>query len=134
MVIRKRTKKQESKTTKKQAKPKKTKEQLKKDKKDEKELTALEAMILDMIKKYAPIKRKDIVQANSMFTDRNVRKTIENLRKKGNPICNVGEGYFMPKSKTDILNCIEYMQRSISGQLTTIENMNKGLMTFGKKR
>lgn len=112
----------------------KTSNKKKTEAKKEVELTALESMVLDMIKKYAPIKKKDLIQANSMLTDRNVRRTIENLRKKGYTVCNVGNGYFMPKSKTEILSCIEYLQRGISGQLTTIDNMNKGLMTFGKKR
>lgn len=103
-------------------------------KREKENLTTLEAIVLSVIEKYAPIKRKDIVQANSMFTDRNVRKSIEHLREKGYPICNIGEGYFMPKSKTDIADCIGYLQRGISGQLKTIDNMTKGLMTFGKKR
>lgn len=103
-------------------------------KREKENLTTLEAVVLSVIEKYAPIKRKDIVQANSMFTDRNVRKSIEHLREKGYPICNVGEGYFMPKSKTDIADCIGYLQRGISGQLKTIDNMTKGLMKFGKKR
>lgn len=96
----------------------------------EQKITDLDNRILNMIKNNKGIKLKEVVEKSVGISEREIRKSIQNLRMEGYPICNTGNGYYYPTTKTEIGSCIRYMKRGISGQEKTIGDMRKAYRKF----
>lgn len=83
----------------------------------------IEDSVLEFIKNRDFIKVRELNQYFQMGDERNVRKVVEKLRERGEPICIGSKGYYYSTNPQEIEKTIHTLLLQASGQLRTAKNL-----------
>lgn len=80
---------------------------------------SLENSVLDFIKSRETVKVKEIDKYFNISDERAVRRIVESLREKGEPICISSLGYYYSTDPSEIEKTIRQLLLQANGQLRT---------------
>ena len=83
----------------------------------------IEDSVLKFIQNRDFAKVREINHYFQMGDERNVRKVVEKLRERGEPICMGSKGYYYSTDPTEIERTIKTLLSQASGQLRTAKNL-----------
>lgn len=92
------------------------------DKQNNKQIS-IENSVLAFIQSREYVKVRDICFHLNMRDERAVRKMVENLRERGEPICFCNKGYYYSQDPNEIQMTIQKLLLQASGQLRTAKNL-----------
>lgn len=84
---------------------------------------SIEDAVLKFIQSRDFVKVREINQYFQIGDERSVRKTVEKLRERGEPICMGSKGYYYSKDPVEIEKTITTLLSQASGQLRTAKNL-----------
>ena len=87
------------------------------------EQISIEDSVLAFIESRNFAKVREICHHINTIDERAVRKMVENLRERGEPICFCNKGYYYSKDPVEIEKTIKKLLLQASGQLRTAKNL-----------
>lgn len=67
------------------------------------------------------------IQKRTGTSEREIRKTIENLRRKGTCICSGANGYYLPETEEELIQYIRTVKKTAKSSLYTLKTARREL-------